>query len=159
MTEHSALTGASLHEPKGVSSASLGTVYTANGTGSGTWSNPLTSLKNKNLLTLTTRFDDISNPSSAFTVSPVAGKISQVYIILNNAITVANSIVTGKISGVAITGLSITCAFTGSTAGSVFSGTPSGANTVTAGQVIEIVTDGGSTTTSIAEVILLMDVS
>lgn len=34
---HASLTGADLHEPKGVSTAASGTVYVANGTGSGTW--------------------------------------------------------------------------------------------------------------------------
>ena len=34
---HSSLTGAELHEPKGVASAALGTVYVANGAGSGSW--------------------------------------------------------------------------------------------------------------------------
>lgn len=36
-TLHSTLTGADLHEPKGVESAPAGTVYVANGTGSGSW--------------------------------------------------------------------------------------------------------------------------
>jgi microcystin-dependent protein len=35
---HAALTGASLHEPKGVASADVGTVYVADGAGSGSWS-------------------------------------------------------------------------------------------------------------------------
>lgn len=35
--EHSSLTAAELHEPKGVSSASSGDVYVADGAGSGTW--------------------------------------------------------------------------------------------------------------------------
>jgi hypothetical protein len=34
---HSTLTGADLHEPKGVAAASSGTVYVANGSGSGAW--------------------------------------------------------------------------------------------------------------------------
>jgi hypothetical protein len=34
---HSSLTGADLHEPKGAASAASGTVYVANGSGSGTW--------------------------------------------------------------------------------------------------------------------------
>lgn len=34
---HSTLTGAELHEPKGVASAPAGTVYVANGSGSGSW--------------------------------------------------------------------------------------------------------------------------
>lgn len=40
---HASLTGAELHEPKGVSTATLGDVYVANGTGSGSWSNVGTS--------------------------------------------------------------------------------------------------------------------
>jgi hypothetical protein len=35
--EHSALTGASLHEPKGISSAVANRVYLSNGSGSGSW--------------------------------------------------------------------------------------------------------------------------
>lgn len=35
--EHSVLTGASLHEPKGVATAPSGTVYVSNGLGSGVW--------------------------------------------------------------------------------------------------------------------------
>lgn len=34
---HASLTGSQLHEPKGVTSAALGTVYVANGSGSGSW--------------------------------------------------------------------------------------------------------------------------
>lgn len=36
--KHSTLTGADLHEPKGVSTAAANTAYIANGAGSGTWS-------------------------------------------------------------------------------------------------------------------------
>lgn len=37
MALHATLTGADLHEPKGVDAASANTVYIANGSGSGTW--------------------------------------------------------------------------------------------------------------------------
>lgn len=37
---HNALTGTELHEPKGIATATLGDVYVANGSGSGTWSVP-----------------------------------------------------------------------------------------------------------------------
>lgn len=40
---HATLTGAELHEPKGVSTAALGTVYVANGAGSGSWNSVATS--------------------------------------------------------------------------------------------------------------------
>jgi hypothetical protein len=36
-TQHSALTGAELHEPKGVDSAAAGEIYQADGAGSGSW--------------------------------------------------------------------------------------------------------------------------
>jgi len=42
--EHSTLTGASLHEPKGVGAASSGQVYVANGAGSGVWTSISTSV-------------------------------------------------------------------------------------------------------------------
>ncbi len=43
---HSTLTGANLHEPKGVASATSGTIYVADGAGSGSWVDvPITSLQ------------------------------------------------------------------------------------------------------------------
>lgn len=39
MPLHKDLTGAELHEPKGVESALSGTVYVADGSGSGSWTN------------------------------------------------------------------------------------------------------------------------
>ena len=40
---HSTLTGSELHEPKGAATAALGTVYVANGAGSGSWNSVSTS--------------------------------------------------------------------------------------------------------------------
>ena len=40
MAEHNTLTGASLHEPKGASTATVGQIYVATGTGSGVWQAP-----------------------------------------------------------------------------------------------------------------------
>lgn len=42
MSEHKDLTGVSLHEPKGADTATLGTVYMADGLGSGSWATPST---------------------------------------------------------------------------------------------------------------------
>lgn len=39
--QHSAIADPNIHEPKGVASAAAGTVYVANGTGSGTWTRAL----------------------------------------------------------------------------------------------------------------------
>lgn len=40
---HASMTGAEVHEPKGIETAHIGDVYTANGSGSGSWSNVGTS--------------------------------------------------------------------------------------------------------------------
>lgn len=155
--DHKTIVDAERHEPKGASTAASGTVYTSNGAGSGSWTNPTSSIKNANQLTLNVTIPDISTAGSVFVACPIAGVISKVYVTIFGAITVADAIVTGKINGVAIGGLSITCAFTGSAAGTVFNGTPSSANTLTAGQAVEILTDGGSTTTVSAQVTILVN--
>lgn len=41
--QHSAITDPNIHEPKGVASATAGTVYVADGAGSGTWQDPIPS--------------------------------------------------------------------------------------------------------------------
>ena len=155
--EHKNITDAERHEPKGASTAANGTVYVSNGAGSGAWSDNTAYIKNANKLTLNVDFSDISSPDSVFVVCPVAGKIQTVYVTLHNAITVANSIVTAKIAGVAVGGFSLTITQAGSAAGSTFSASPASANTVTAGQAIEIITDGGSTTTCQATVTILVN--
>lgn len=159
MSAHSTLTAANLHECKGAAAAAAGTYPKADGAGSTTWTNPLAATKNNNLVYLCHQFADISAPDSIFIPTPIAGKVTKVYIALHNAITVANSIVTAKINGVAVTGLSVTITQAGSAAGSVFSGTPSAANTLAAGGVLEVITDGGSTTTCIAYVSIEVDVT
>jgi hypothetical protein len=147
------------HEPKGISTAASGQIYVADGLGSGTWTNPITAIKNKNYMTLNVSIPDISTAGSYYVVNPILGKIYKAYVTLDNAITVADSIVSFEIGGVAVSGGNITAAYSGSAAGSVFSSTPSGNNTVSAGGAIEVITDGGSTTSCRAQVTLLMDVS
>lgn len=136
--EHSTLTGSDLHEPKGIASANSGKIYIANGSGSGAWT------AHHNKVVLTTRIDNISAASSAWVVTPVAGTIAKVYSVISGAIT-GTALLTPEIGGVAVAGGPITVAQSGSAAGVVDSYTPSSANTVTAGQAIEIQTDGGST--------------
>lgn len=156
---HSTLTGADLHEPKGVETAGAGTAYLADGVGSGTWSSPLANLNNSNLVVLSTRITDISTAASVFTVSPLAGDIVDIYVVLHGTIATANSIVTAEINGIPMSSLSITCTAAGSVAGSVFTGSPTGANAITAGGAIEIITDGASSNTVAADVIVVVDVS
>lgn len=98
-------------------------------------------------IALYTSIADISTAGQIYVVSPVAGTITKIYSVINGAIATANSILTPKIAGTAITGGAITVAFSGSAAGHVDSSTPTAANTIAAGQAIEIETDGASSNT------------
>ena len=148
MALHKDITGSDNHEPKGVETASAGQVYTANGSGSGSWTTPGAT----GYAVVCTSFADISAPSTVYFSAPVTGTIVAVYITLQSAITVANSVVTGAIAGSPIGGLSLTVTQSGSAAGSVFSDTSLTGASVTAGQSISLTTDGGSTTTAVAHV-------
>lgn len=98
------------------------------------------------IIPLTAKITDISTGSSTFVVSPVAGRITKIYSALKNAITSVNAGLSFEIGGVAIAGGGITVAYSGSAAGTVDSATPTGANLVAAGQAIELITDGASST-------------
>ena len=139
--EHKDLPNAQLHEPKGVSAASANTVYLANGAGSGTWSSPPYTYP------ITVRLTDVSTASSCYVAAPTAGTITKIYGVLENAITVADSAITTYIAATPITNGNMTAAYTGSAAGTSFSATPTAARTVSAGSVLRVETDGGSTTT------------
>jgi hypothetical protein len=106
---------------------------------------------------LTTSITDISTPGQIYVVSPVAGTITKIYSVINGAIATANSILTPKINNIAITSGALTVAFSGSAAGDVDSSTPTAANAISAGQAIEIETDGGSANT--VEVVLTIEIT
>jgi hypothetical protein len=132
-------------------------VLQANGAGQATFVDILSPLKARNRITLFTQFTDISTASSEWVASPMAGKVIGIYVTLHSAITVANATVTAEIAGVPLTGLSITITQAGSAPGSTFYGVPSGANTIASGQALEIISDGGSSTTTVATVTVLID--
>lgn len=99
---------------------------------------------------------DISAASSAFIAVAFRGKIVGGFVTIQNAITGADSALTVKIgpagaSGTAVTGMTATATNSGSAAGSVYTfADPTGANIVAAGDNIECITDGASSTTAIA---------
>lgn len=155
--EHRNLTGAQLHEPKGCSSAGAGTVYVADGTGSGSWSNLLATNRASNRIVFSHHFTDISNAQSIFVLTPISGTVRSIHVVLHGAITTDNSIVDARINGINVVGSSITVTHTASAAGQVFSSFPTGANTLTANGVVEIRTDGGSSTVTMASVFVVVD--
>lgn len=152
-TSHSILTGSEIHEPKGIDSAAVNQVYTASGGGSGSWKKvnasmiDSTSIKNTNKVYLNVEFSDISTAQSVWVVCPLAGDITNIQSVIHGAIASANAVITAEIGGTLVTDSEVTVAHAGSAAGDVDSAVPTGANTVTAGQAIELITDGGSSNT------------
>jgi len=99
-----------------------------------------------------TTIANISSASSSWVVSPFGGDITKIETVIDTAITTGDATITAELGGTLVTGSSITIANSGSAPGDVDSSSPTGANTVTAGQAIEIITDGGSTVASKAVV-------
>jgi hypothetical protein len=164
--QHANITGAELHEPKGVAGASANTVYVANGSGSGTWQQVTasqidsTTINNLNKVVLNVHHDDLSASSSHYVVAPIAGTITEIYSVIDSAIAHADTVLSFEIGGVAVTNGNITITQSGSAAGDVDSSTPTGNNTVSAGQAIEVISDGGTTTSNAhAHLTIVIDVS
>lgn len=110
---------------------------------------------NRNKMYLTGQWVDVSAADSGWTVSPVAGKITRLWTVLDGAISGADTAVTVEINGVAVTMTAITITQSGSAAGDVdVSGVPTAANTVAVGDKIAVKTDGASSTTAIATWVL-----
>src|SRR5919108_6138007 len=89
---------------------------------------------------------DVSTAGSAFAVAPTRGRIIKMGSVIYNAITGADSAITSKIAGTAITGGSWTITQSGSAAGDVDTAEPTAARDVTEDQNIEFITDGASST-------------
>lgn len=160
MAEHSTLTGSELHENKGAASASNDTVATATA-GATVWKKlttanlDSTSFFGTNQFVFQTRFADVSSPDSSLIVFPFACTVNKIVVTLSAAITVADSIVTSKNHSGGSMG-TITVAYTGSAAKSVFSLSPVSNNVFGANEVFSIETDGGSTTTSALSISVLV---
>lgn len=74
--KHSLLTGADLHEPKGIEAANGGTVYTANGAGSGVWVKPAFIMKGPKA--------DGNDPTPGYLSTPVAINLKTATFILTD---------------------------------------------------------------------------
>lgn len=92
---------------------------------------------------------DVSTAGQIYVPVPddAEGDIVEIRTALNGAISTADAVLTAKIGGVAVTGGVVTIATAGSAAGDTDVARPTGARTVSAGQAIEIETNGASTNT------------
>lgn len=160
MASHASLTGANLHEPKGVASASANTVYVANGSGSGTWQTLTTSsinvgsFLNVNKYKCTVQMDDVSTADFILVPVPSAATLTKCTVIINNAITSADAILTFTNSTGPVTVGTLTLTNSGSAEGTRYTFTPSANNAFSAGAYLKIATDGGSSTAAKATLFL-----
>lgn len=94
---------------------------------------------------LTTYLANVSAAGQIYVAPGFRGKIIRAYSALNAAIGTADAVLTLKIGGTAVTGGTITIAYTESAAGDIDSCTPTALATFNSNQAIEIETSGAST--------------
>lgn len=161
--DHVNITDPFIHQPKGASTASSNTTIIANGSGGTSWAKvginnvDQSSIKNLNQYGIQTRIADLGNAVSTFVIAPTAGTITGFFLVNDEAMATTNTIVSLKIAGVTVTNGAVTL-LSSATAGTLVSTVPTAANVVTAGSVIEIASDGGTTGTSSAHVVLIVSI-
>ena len=151
MAEHNTLTGSSLHQCKQITTAGTGDAGkvitpSASTAGIGELRQLLESEISTRTYALTVPLDDLSSTSVARLVVPFAGTLTKVYTVIDQAIATTDSVLSVAIGGVACTPGTITIAFTGSAANDVDSVTITSTNTVVAGSVVTITSDGATAT-------------
>jgi hypothetical protein len=145
---HSSLTGADLHEPKGVATANSEDVYVANGSGSGAW-------KGQTLL-LNKKLTDISSSFDRYIPLPVACKVVHITTALSAAISGSDLVLTIKNAAGSSMG-AITVAQSGSAAGTIDTLTPASNNTFAVNTALEIEGNGGPSSHVDLDVAILLE--
>lgn len=106
---------------------------------------------------LTGRIADLSTAGQVYIPCPDGGNVIACYATLNNAITSADATITVKTANGTVG--TVTCTQSGSAAGSTFSNefeSNAAEGAVPTGGYIEVETDGGSSTTCITEVVVVV---
>lgn len=153
MTLHKDLAGADLHEPKGIAAATSGQVYIANGSGTGAWTSKNADVINTNVYTLDLVHTDIASTTEKlyFYVATKSKILNLVCIV--NAVVDANTVLTVYNVGVLMAD-SLTLTAAGSAIGTKFTSSTFAANTIVAGSVVEVRSDGAATGVSKATIAL-----
>ena len=107
---------------------------------------------------LSATLQDVSTAGQAYVVSPWAGKVTAVYSVLNGAIATGDATLTVKNDAGSSMG-TITIANASSAAGDLDSLTPTANNTVSAGDRIEVETDGGSTNAVAVDLTIVVQIT
>lgn len=145
MPIHSTMTGADLHEPKGIESASLNTAYVADGLGSGQW------IDIKENFAIAVLFPLIDVAKSYFVPATKTSVLKRISVSINAGINLDTTITVLK-NGVPILNGAVVITASGSAAGNVFSTIVN--EPVSLGDSLQLQCDGGSTQNSDAVVVL-----
>lgn len=162
--QHASISDPYLHEPKGASTASINTVYRADGSGSGDWivldedsldwaaiSAAIQADLDDNTLDVTGELyvtaviPDISTASSVIIPLPDSGTVVSARVVLGGPITVGDATISFTNAAAAGMGTAVTVPFTGSAKGNGYTFTATGNNSITGPSWIEVATNGGST--------------
>jgi hypothetical protein len=164
--QHSTISDPHLHEPKGISTATGGTVYVATGGGSGSWTvlpwdginqaealSAIQDLIDDGSLDVNGKYwlhfelPDVSTAASNVIVPFVrASQVVSARLTLSNAITTADALVSVKNASGAALGTDVTIPFAGSGKGVSQTFTATTNQSVAAGSWIEFVSNGASDT-------------
>jgi hypothetical protein len=145
MPQHDQLTGADLHEPKGVETANSGEVYVADGAGSGVWSDPLAEVVNLNTFDANGVIADVSTANSSYSIRVARdATLTNIYAAMDAAIKGSDSTVTLYRDGVAL-GQTFPIPVSGSGSGVKRTLNLSPSYAFTSGQILKLESDGAST--------------
>lgn len=151
MALHKDLTGADLHEPKGIVGSASGSIYVSNGAGTGTWkkigSNEIdtTSIQNPNTVYIPGRITDVSTASVILIPAPENSILLSVRMFLGGTITAANSTIKWFRNDGSSHGADTTITFAGSVEGTSFLFTPTLNTNYTNPGYLKVQCMGGST--------------
>lgn len=157
--QHSNLTGSDLHEPKGASSASNNTVYVSDGAGSGAWSKidtdsmDTSSVKNVNKFKVMVVFEDVSTAGDIFIPVSEDCDLNDVTAIIDGALATSDVTLTINNNGGSNMG-TLVVPYSSSSAGDVVSQNSLSNNSLSADQYVKISSDGASTNTVSATIML-----
>jgi hypothetical protein len=152
MALHKDLTGAELHEPKGVDTAASNRVYVADGSGSGVWTDRFDGHLTRNLYWLTEEIADVSTANSnTWFYIPTQSELIEVACITTAPLTTADATVSVYINGVLFAD-TLTLVQAGSVAGSLHRVNITTGNTIPAFSIVELRSDGASDTAAVGKV-------
>jgi hypothetical protein len=99
-------------------------------------------------------FDDVSTAGDIYLPVAFNGTVTGIHTVLWGTIATADVTLTAKVNNSAMTNGAVTIAYSGSAAGDLDTATPTAGNTVTTSDYINITSDGASTNTISATIIL-----